>query len=189
MGNLPSRTASSAGPKSGTGGAWQEKVKRTAALIYTSYPDYGKAPQEFTAAVMEHLSTYYASPWVLDALADPKTGIATTTLLMPSVSQIAEFAKDAIGARAEKEAFDRRYDRAQAGRQAFTPAVRAPFRPYPALWAAFDKEPEIITALDDPHSFDWLTEASRTLAVRGMDAARDFIQPKPDPRYADLPNR
>lgn len=59
----------------------------------------------------------------------------------------------------------------------FFPPVRAPFRPFPALWAAFSDEPEIIAILDAPPGFAFLDDAGRTLAIRGKDAARAFIRP------------
>lgn len=68
----------------------------------------------------------------------------------------------------------------------FFPAVRTPFRPFPALWAAFADEPEIIKLLDNPGSFAFLDDAGRTLAMRGKDAARAFISPPPDPRLAAM---
>lgn len=54
---------------------------------------------------------------------------------------------------------------------------RTPFRPFPALWAAFADEPAIIAILDNPPSFAFLDDAGRALAMRGKDAARQFINP------------
>lgn len=56
-------------------------------------------------------------------------------------------------------------------------AVRSPFRPFPALWAAFADEPEIIKTLDHPPGFAFLDDAARILAIRGKDAARAMISP------------
>lgn len=53
-----------------------------------------------------------------------------------------------------------------------------PFRPFPALWAAFSDEPEIIAALDGAPSFAFLDDAGRTLAVWGKERARAFIRPE-----------
>lgn len=126
---------------------------------------------------MLHLSTYTYAPWVLDALADRKTGIATETMLMPSVYQIAEFAKKAIADRALKEGQEARYARAQAQRSPARYVKPPPFRPFPRLWEAFADEPAVIQALDNPGSFGFLDDASRLLATRGKDKARAFILP------------
>lgn len=48
---------------------------------------------------------------------------------------------------------------------------RTPFRPYPKLWEAFKDEPWLMKG----HTFEGLTEASRSLAMFGRDAARDVL--------------
>ena len=46
-----------------------------------------------------------------------------------------------------------------------------PFRPYPKLWELFKEEPWLMKG----HTFEVLTEASKSLAMFGKDAARDVL--------------
>lgn len=126
---------------------------------------------------MLHLSTYTYAPWVLDVLADRKNGIATTTLLMPSVYQIAEFAKKAIADRALKENQEERYRGAQARRSPAVYVRSGPFRPFPKLWEAFADDPEATAALDNPGSFAFLDDVGRVFATRGKHVARELLVP------------
>lgn len=176
-------------------------MARATAQIYASYPDYGKVAPDFVQAVATHLNSYYSTPWVLDRLADPRTGIATTTLLMPSVSQLRDFAMKAIDERAKFE----RYHEVQKRKQTYSaPSARArePFRPFPKLWAAFADEPAIVDRLDwIGFTFAQLDNFGRTHATRGIDAARVAIAnatpgftdkwtpPPPKVDISDLPDR
>lgn len=53
------------------------------------------------------------------------------------------------------------------------------FRPYPKLWEAFINEPEVIRRLEtELMTFGELTQASKLLAMRGIDEAREYITGK-----------
>jgi hypothetical protein len=84
-----------------------------------------------------------------------------------------------------------------------TKRPEGPFRPYPKLWEAFADEPEMIIILDNRHpdhlqSFESLTQYSKTLAVRGKEAAREeilrprkmtgWIPPPPKVDISDFPD-
>lgn len=145
-----------------------ERAKQAAGQIFSSYPDWGKAPKEYLATVIEHLSGY--SDQVLAALSHKDTGIATRSKFLPTVAEIKAFANEAIDSLNTSE----RYAQARR-RHAYLPAPRTPFRPFPQLWAAFQDEPEIIALLDKAPNFAVLDDIGRILATRGKEEARKAI--------------
>jgi hypothetical protein len=145
-----------------------ERAKLAAGQIFSSYPDYGKAPKEYLASVIEYLALL--PDYVVAKLADRQTGIATKSQYLPTIAEI-KIAADTI---MEDRAKEVRYANLQSRRIAL-PSYRVPFRPFPKLWGAFADEPAVIKLLDHPGSFDFLNVASRTLATQGKEAARTFI--------------
>lgn len=115
---------------------------------------------------------------IIYQIADRRTGIQTRQSFPPNVAQIMEMAEEIVTKGAEKAIQEKRYGDAQARRSPATYHPRAPFRPFPALWAAFQDEPDVIAALDRAGSFGFLDDAGRTLATRGKDVARRFIMPE-----------
>lgn len=146
-----------------------EAAKSAAGQIFSSYPDYGKAPKEYLATVIDYLATL--PPYVLNALADKRLGIATKSTYMPTIAEIKVAADLAIDSRNQAL----RYEAIQRRKLPLLKGPRTPFRPFPALWAAFSDEPTMVKVLDEAPTFAFLDDAARALATRGKEAARQII--------------
>lgn len=148
--------------------------------IFSSFPDYGKAPKEYIASLIEFIAQY--PEHIIRALGDPHKGIAVHQSFLPTKPEIKAFADHLIGAQTKADEYTQLDRRKRYSQMTALPRYRTPFRPFPALWAAFADEPAIIKLLDEAASFAFLDDAGRTLAMRGKAAAREIIDPQPDPR-------
>lgn len=147
-----------------------DSARKAAKRILTSYPDYGKAPPEYGVNLAEYLS--YLSDEEIAVVMHPKTGITSKTSFLPTNAEIQALLR-------EHEERQRQYKPAHTHYQRFASVVtdrdarpdKTPFRPYPKLWEAFAEEPWLLKS----HNFETLTEASRSLAMFGKEAARDVL--------------
>lgn len=144
--------------------------RKAAKKILGSYPDYGKAPPEYVVNLAEYLS--FLTPDELGVVMHPKTGITSRTSYLPTNAEIQALLR-------EHEEKQRQFKPSNSGYQRFASVVteqdarpdKTPFRPYPKLWEAFADEPWLLKS----HTFETLTEASRSLAMFGKEAARDVL--------------
>lgn len=147
-----------------------DSARKAAKRILTSYPDYGKAPPEYGVNLAEYLS--YLSDEEMAVVMHPKTGITSKTSFLPTNADIQALLR-------EHEERQRQFKPTNSGYQRFASVVteqdarpdKTPFRPYPKLWEAFSEEPWLLKG----HTFELLTEASRSLAMFGKDADRDVL--------------
>lgn len=114
---------------------------------------------------------------IIYEIADKRNGIQTKEMFPPNVAAITKMADEVVAKLAEKVDHEKRYGDAQARKRPMLPPVRTPFRPFPALWAAFSQDAAVMAALDKAPSFGFLDDAARALATRGMDAAHQMICP------------
>jgi hypothetical protein len=84
-----------------------ENARSLAKSILQRYPDYGKSPPEYIAAVVEIIASY--SPWVQSRLADLRTGIPARCEFLPTVAAIVKLAEPLAAQEAEAEERRRRY--------------------------------------------------------------------------------
>lgn len=135
----------------------------------TSYPDYGKAPPEYGVNLTEYLS--YLNDDEIAIVMHPKHGITARSTYLPTNADIQALLRE----HEEKRTQFQSRTTYQRFKSVCDPkdAVpdRTPFRPYPKLWEAFKDEPWLMKG----HTFEGLTEASRSLAMFGRDAARDVL--------------
>jgi hypothetical protein len=151
------------------GRAYAEKAAK---VIFSRYPN-PKAGPEYLVELTNCLAGQPKE--IVDRIADRHLGITFKhKSFAPSIGDVLEMV-------ASLKDMEARYNRYQNAKDRIDrrPRAHTPFRPYPKLWEAFADEPAVLQALDQPESFDWLTEASKRLAMRGKDAARQFIYPQP----------
>lgn len=143
--------------------------RKAAKKILGSYPDYGKAPPEYVVNLAEYLS--FLTSDEIAVVMHPKTGITARTSFLPTNAQI----QDVLREHEEKQSQFQSHTHYQRFRSTVTEkdAVpdKTPFRPYPKLWEAFSDEPWLMKG----HTFELLSEASRSFAMFGKDAARDVL--------------
>ena len=147
--------------------------RKAAKKILTSYPDYGKAPPEYAVNLAECLS--FLTEEEIGVVMHPKTGITSKTAFLPTNADIQALLR-------EHEEQQAKFKTSNSGYQRFESVVTpsdgvrdtAPFRPFPKLWAAFYDEPWLMKG----HTFERLSEASRSLAMFGKEAARDVLTVK-----------
>lgn len=149
----------------------REYAARAAKTIFSRYPN-PKAGPEYLVELANCLAEQ--PQWIVDRLTDRHLGItAKHKSFAPGIGEVL----DLIAGLREMQDRYARYSEIQGRRTTNAAQVLQPFRPYPRLWQAFVDEPAVIEALDNPGTFDFLTEASKRFAIRGKDAARDFILP------------
>ena len=137
--------------------------KEFAEKILKRYPEYGKAPVEYLAAITELLAACdYRTQC---RMADIMTGISARCQFLPTVADFAKFA-------AEINPPTSNFNRAE---YRVLDEPRQPFRPYPKLWEAFADEPGLLK-MRDSLTFDRLTQASLRLATEGREAARAVLE-------------
>ena len=131
------------------------------------FPDYGKAPHEYLSSITLIMAEYAAH--IQERICDLKFGLPSRLKFLPTVSDVVEAGNQAL--QAEREIMD--YDRRFAGRP-ISRGDRAPFRPFPQLWAEFGND-----FMDDKvragMSFDTLDGACRALVREGRDAALNIL--------------
>lgn len=131
--------------------------------ILKRYPDYGKASDEYVAALTQLVASCdYRTQC---RLADIITGISARCKFLPTVADFAEFV-------AELNPPTSNFNRSEYRVLADEP--RQPFRPYPKLWEEFASELHLLKPRDSL-TFDRLTEASKRLATEGREAARSVL--------------
>ncbi len=134
-----------------------------------SFPDYGKAPPEYVVNLAESLSHLRDDD--LAVVLHPLNGVAARTKFLPTFADIAAVLQEH---RAKQDQFKTHttYKRLES---VVTPAdvakPRSKYQPYPKLWAAFADESDLLIG----HTFEVLTEASRSLAMFGKESARDVL--------------
>lgn len=135
----------------------------------TSYPDYGKAPPEYGVNLTEYLS--YLNDDEIAIVMHPKHGITARSTYLPTNADIQALLREAEQKRTQFQSRTtyQRFKSVCDPKDAVPD--RTPFRPYPKLWEAFKDEPWLMKG----HTFEGLTEASRSLAMFGRDAARDVL--------------
>lgn len=168
---LNSAIGTSLAPSSPSKTVSRDYAKKAAQTIFTRYPN-PKAGPEY---LVELVNTLAEQPqWIVDRVADRLLGItAKHREFLPGIGQVIEM----INGLREMEDRYARYGDLQARRRPISSPALKPFRPFPRLWEAFAGEPEILDKLDHPGSFDFLDNASRIFATRGLAAARAFIDP------------
>lgn len=127
----------------------------------TRYPEYGKAPPEYLAGLAKLLATYPDS--VLKTMTDIRLGVTARYKFLPTPADIVEFG----------EQLEQRWEAMRDIRQGRIPEPIGSTRkamPFPRLYSAFHSEPELLV-----RTFETLSEASRTLAIHGTDAARAVL--------------
>lgn len=147
-----------------------DTARKAAKKILTSYPDYGKAPPEYGVNLADYLS--YLTDDEMAVVMHPRTGITSKSAFLPTNADIQALLR-------EHEERQAKFRPSNSGYQRFASVVteadvrpdKTPFRPYPKLWEAFVEEPWLLKS----HTFETLTEASRSLAMFGKDAARDVL--------------
>jgi hypothetical protein len=144
--------------------------RRAAKKILASYPDYGKAPPEYAINLAEYLS--FLTPDEISVVMHTKNGVTARCQYLPTNAEIQACLR-------EHEEKQRQFTPSNSGYQRFesvcTPQDakpdKTPFRPYPKLWTEFADEPWLLKS----HTFETLTEASRSLAMFGKESARDVL--------------
>lgn len=128
-----------------------------AKAILSRFPDYGKASPEYLAGMAQLLSTFPAD--ILKVMVDPRLGISARCKFLPTQAEVIEYA-DML--REKREAVrDLR-----KGRVPEPIGLGKKAEPFPALWAAFKDETDLLR-----RNFDTLADASRALAMHGREAA------------------
>ena len=146
-----------------------DSARKAAKKILTSYPDYGKAPPEYGVNLTEYLA--YLADDELAIVMHPKHGITARSPYLPTNADIQSLLRE------EEQKRDQFKSRTiyQRFASVCTPKDATPdktlFRPYPKLWEVFKEEPWLMKG----HTFEVLTEASKSLAMFGKDAARDVL--------------
>lgn len=143
--------------------------RKAAKKILTSYPDYGKAPPEYVVNLAEYLS--FLTVEEIAVVMHPKSGITARTAYLPTNADIQALLKESEAKRDQFKSHTtyQRFKSVCAEKDAAPD--KTPFRPYPKLWAEFADEPWLMKG----HTFETLTEASRSLAMFGKDSARDVL--------------
>ena len=147
-----------------------DMARKAAKKILTSYPDYGKAPPEYGVNLTEYLS--YLTEEEIAVVMHPKNGITARSTYLPTNADIQAVLR-------EHEEKKRRFEPTNSGYQRFASVCSASdakpsktlFKPFPKLWEAFNDEPWLLKG----HTFEYLWEASRSLAMFGKDSARDVL--------------
>lgn len=127
-----------------------------------AFPDYGKSPPEYVASVVQVLATYPAH--VQERIADLRYGLASKSKFLPTISEIVEMGDAVVRSETEVVAYAKRF----SGKFVRGEVQRAPYIPFPQLWAAFESEPKLL----EGQVFDVLDEACRALVRHGIDKAR-----------------
>lgn len=149
--------------------AQMDTARKAAKKILTSYPDYGKAPSEYGVNLTEYLS--YLNDDEMAVVMHPKHGITAKTSYLPTNADIQALLREH---EAKQQQF-KSHTHYQRFRSVCTPQDvkqdKTPFRPFPKLWESFKEEPWLLKS----HTFEVLSDASRSLAMFGKDAARDVL--------------
>ena len=165
-------------PRSTPSMPWQTKPsaaqmdlgRKAAKKILTSYPDYGKAPPEYGVNLAEYLS--YLTEEEVAIVMNPKHGITAKTQFLPTNAEIQALLREHEEKRSQFRPAHTSYSRFESVcTEKDLGSDRGPFRPFPKLWAAFSDEPWLMKG----HTFETLSEASRSLVRLGKDAARDVL--------------
>ena len=133
----------------------------TAKAILSRFPDYGKAPPEYLASIAELLADM--PPGNLKVMVDKYIGISARCKYLPTHADFVEF-----GEQLEARRYATRDLR--QGRVPEPISRGAKPAPFPQLAEAFKDEPDLLVV-----NFDKLFEASRQLAMHGIDAARNVL--------------
>lgn len=150
-----------------------DTARKAAKKILTSYPDYGKAPPEYAINLAECLA--FLTDEEISVVMHPRTGITAKTPYLPTNAEIQALLKEHEERKAKFHAAHTHYQRFKSVcTEKDAEPDKAPFRPYPKLWATFKDEPWLLKG----HTFETLTEASRSFSMFGKDAARDVLTRK-----------
>jgi hypothetical protein len=136
----------------------------------TSYPDYGKAPPEYGVNLTEYLS--YLTDDEMSVVMHPKHGITARSTYLPTNADIQALLREA---EQKRDQFKSRtiYQRfASVCTEKDALPDKTPFRPFPKLWETFKEEPWLLKS----HTFETLSDASRSLSMFGKEAARDILE-------------
>lgn len=133
-----------------------------AKTILSRYPDYGKAPPEYLASIAELLADM--PPENLRVMTDKHIGISAKCKFLPTHADFVEF---------DEQIEARRYATRDLRQGRVPEPIGAGVKamPFPKLWAAFKDEPHMLQC-----NFDCLFDASRALAVDGVEAARELLK-------------
>ena len=167
---LPTRSPSSTPSLTRQSAERMDAGRRAAKKILSAFPDYGKAPPEYVVNLAESLS--YLSEEELAVVLHPLNGVTARTKFLPTFADITAVLQDHRNRQEQFKPAHTPYSRFESVvTPADAPKPKAKFQPYPKLWAAFADEGELLTG----HTFETLTEASRSLAMFGKDSARDVL--------------
>lgn len=132
--------------------------------MLAAYPDYGKAGAEYLLSVTELLAEYPLD--IQDRIANHRTGVPSLTKFLPTAMEITAFGDELM---ARRETAKRYANRVQTAPQI---EYKGAYIPFPALWAAFADEMDILRY----RRFDRLDNAAKALATQGKEAARRILQ-------------
>lgn len=129
-----------------------------------AFPDYGKSPPEYVAAIVALMAEYPAH--IQDKLADTRFGVPSKTEFLPTPKIITELAEAYLRHERELADYDRRFSRQPIKGQ----QPRAPHRPFPQLWAEFGDE-YMDAKARRISNFETLDAACKALVTQGRHAA------------------
>jgi hypothetical protein len=129
------------------------------------FPDYGKSPPEYIAAIVALMSEYPAN--IQDRLADTRYGIPSKTEFLPTPKIITEFAEKILQDERDIAEYSKRF----SGKFIQGQQPRAPFRPFPQLWAEFGNEFMDHKVSSGKFHFETLDASCKALVTQGREAA------------------
>lgn len=132
-----------------------------------NYPEYGKVSDEYFAAIVELLASY--PRYLQNRLADAKEGVPSRCKFLPTAADVVGLADAIEDRQRHRDELNRRYAREK-------PIDELPpipqVNPFPKLVEAFADERGLLLK---GQRFDVLFDASRALAVSGIDRARSIL--------------
>ncbi len=129
-----------------------------------AFPDYGKAPPNYAAAIAKVLAEYPAN--IQERICDLRFGLASKLKFLPTVSDVVEMGDKLLQAQREATDHAQRF----AGRVKID-GTKTPFRPFPQLWAEFGNDFMNAQTRDKNISFESLEAACKALVCHGRWAA------------------
>jgi hypothetical protein len=129
-----------------------------------AFPDYGKAPPNYAAAIAKVLADYPAN--IQERICDLRFGLASKLKFLPTVSDVVEMGDRLLKAEREAQEHAKRF----AGRVPIQ-GTSEPFRPFPQLWAEFGNDFMDDQTRSKNVSFESLDAACKALVCHGREAA------------------
>ncbi len=137
-------------------------------MMLRAFPDYGKSPPEYVASITALLAEYPAN--IQERLANTRFGVPSKTEFLPTPKIITELAEKWMQHEREMSSLDAKF----TGRIARDITPRAPFRPFPQLWAEFGSD-FMDSRVRDGIQFEVLESACQSLVVNGRSVAETIL--------------